>query len=56
MGTHRTIGLYPDFREFIKLMNSERGEYLLLGGYAVNYYGHHRYTGGSAGKQGCERA
>ncbi len=44
MGTHRTIDLFPDFKELIKLLNSEGVRYLLLGGYAVNYYGHHRAT------------
>jgi hypothetical protein len=37
--------LDPNFREFIELMNSEGVRYLLLGGYAVNFHGHHRFTG-----------
>ena len=44
MGTQDRINLAPDFKEFIELLNSENVEYLLLGGYAVNYYGHHRFT------------
>lgn len=32
-----TILLPPDFKEFLKLLNSERIEYLLVGGYAVGY-------------------
>ena len=39
-----TIRLPPDFRDFLKLLNSNRVEYLLIGGYAVNYYGFSRAT------------
>lgn len=45
MATPKKISLDPDFREFIRLLNSEGVRYLLLGGYAVNYHGHHRFTG-----------
>jgi predicted nucleotidyltransferase len=38
------ITLFPDFKEFIELLNSEGVRYLMLGGYAVNLYGHHRST------------
>src|SRR5436305_2705910 len=34
-----------DLREFLKLLNSARVEYLLIGGYAVGYYGYPRATG-----------
>ena len=37
--------LPPDFKDFLKLLNRHRVEYLLIGGYAVNYYGYHRTTG-----------
>jgi hypothetical protein len=40
-----TIRLPPDFREFFQLLNSELIEYLLVGGYAVGYYGYPRATG-----------
>ena len=40
-----TIQLPPDFKEFLKLLNSNRVEYLVIGGYAVNYYGFPRATG-----------
>jgi hypothetical protein len=40
-----TIQLPPDFREFLKFLDSEKVEYLLVGGYAVGYYGHPRTTG-----------
>jgi predicted nucleotidyltransferase len=33
-----------DLREFLKLLNSARVEYLLIGGYAVAYYGYPRAT------------
>src|SRR6516165_8615376 len=33
-----------DLREFLKLLNSARVEYLLVGGYAVAYYGYPRAT------------
>lgn len=33
-----------DFKEFLKLLNSNRVEYLLIGGYAVAYYGYPRAT------------
>ena len=39
------IRLPPDFREFLRLLNSHRVEYLLIGGYAVGYYGYPRPTG-----------
>ena len=39
-----TIRLHPDFREFLKLLNAARVEYLLIGGYAVGYYGYSRTT------------
>jgi predicted nucleotidyltransferase len=38
------ISLPEDFIEFLKLLNSKGVEYLLIGGFAVNYYGHHRAT------------
>ena len=31
-----------DFKEFLKLFNEKRVEYLLIGGYAVGYYGYVR--------------
>ena len=39
------IQLPPDFKEFLQLLNSEKVEYLLVGGYAVGYYGYPRATG-----------
>ncbi len=40
-----TIQLPPDFKEFFKLLNLEKTEYLLVGGYAVIHYGYVRATG-----------
>ena len=39
-----TIQLPPDFREFLRLLNSERVEYLVVGGHAVGFHGHPRAT------------
>ena len=36
--------LPPDFRDFLKLLNSRKIKYLLIGGYAVGYYGYPRAT------------
>ena len=38
------LQLAPDFKEFLKLLNSHRVEYLLVGGYAVAYHGYPRAT------------
>jgi hypothetical protein len=40
-----TIRLPPDFREFCEFLNSEKVEYLIVGGHAVGYYGYPRATG-----------
>lgn len=34
-----------DFKEFLKLLNENSVKYLLIGGYAVGYYGYPRPTG-----------
>ncbi len=39
-----TPALASDFKEFLKLLNSSRVEYLLIGGYAVGIYGYIRAT------------
>jgi len=39
------IKLHPDFKDFLKLLNSNGVKYLLVGGYAVGYYGYPRATG-----------
>ena len=33
-----------DFREFIRLLNKNKVKYLIVGGYAVAFHGHPRYT------------
>lgn len=37
--------LHPDFKDFLRLLNSREVRYLVVGGYAVGYYGHPRATG-----------
>ena len=39
------IELHPDFKEFLRLLNSHEVRYLLVGGYAVGYHGYPRATG-----------
>ena len=39
-----TIPLPPDFKEFLKLLNANKVDYLVIGGYAVNYHGYSRAT------------
>ena len=36
--------LPQDFKDFLRLLNSNGVEYLLIGGYAVGYYGYSRAT------------
>ncbi|MBC8504919.1 MAG: hypothetical protein H8D34_08690 [Chloroflexi bacterium] len=36
--------LNPDFKEFIQLLNANEVRYLVIGGYAVAFHGHPRYT------------
>lgn len=40
-----SIELHPDFKDFLRLLNSHGVEYLMVGGYAVGYYGYPRATG-----------
>lgn len=37
--------LNEDFKEFVALLNSNRLEHVIVGGYALAAYGHPRYTG-----------
>lgn len=39
-----TTRLPPDFRDFLRLLNSNGVEYLVIGGYAVGYHGYPRAT------------
>ena len=39
------ILLPPDLKDFLRLLNLNAVEYLLVGGYAVGYYGYPRATG-----------
>jgi len=38
------IGLPQDFKDFLRLLDAEGVEYLLIGGYAVAYHGYPRAT------------
>jgi len=38
------LTLPPDFKEFLKLLTEHNVRYLLIGGYAVGYYGYARAT------------
>jgi len=38
------MALNKDFKEFIELLNSNKVKYLVVGGYAVAFHGHPRYT------------
>jgi predicted nucleotidyltransferase len=40
-----TSQIPSDFKEFLRLLNENKVEYVLIGGYAVNYYGYVRPTG-----------
>jgi predicted nucleotidyltransferase len=44
LSTMARLRFPADLREFLKLLNSARVEYLLIGGYAVAYYGYPRAT------------
>ena len=37
--------LNQDFKEFIELLNNHNVKYMVVGGYAVGYHGHPRFTG-----------
>lgn len=39
-----TTQLPQDFKEFLQLLNANKVEYLLIGGYAVGYHGYPRAT------------
>ena len=39
------VELHPDFKDFLKLLNSHEVEYLVVDGYAVGYHGYPRATG-----------
>ena len=37
--------LHKDLREFVELLNSLKVEYVVVGGHAVAFHGHPRFTG-----------
>jgi predicted nucleotidyltransferase len=44
-GLTMELALPNDFKEFLRLLNENRVEYLLIGGYAVSFHGYPRATG-----------
>ena len=40
----RKMTIAPDFREFAACLNAREVHYLIVGGYAVAFHGHPRYT------------
>ncbi len=36
--------LHPDWKEFLRLLNSHGVEYLIVGAHALAFHGHPRYT------------
>jgi hypothetical protein len=38
------MNLSQDFKEFVELLNANEVKYLVIGGYAVAFHGHPRYT------------
>jgi hypothetical protein len=39
------ISLSKDFKEFIELLNNNKAEFIVVGGYAVGFHGYVRFTG-----------
>lgn len=39
------MDLHPDWKEFLRLLNSHEVEYLVVGAHALAWYGHPRLTG-----------
>lgn len=37
--------IFPDFKEWFELLNKHKVDYLIVGGYAVAFYGAPRFTG-----------
>ena len=44
IGLRTTMTIAPDFREFAACLNACEVRYLIVGGYAVAFHGHPRYT------------
>ena len=40
-----TMDIHPDFKELLELLNANHVEYLIVGGYALAFYGNPRFTG-----------
>ena len=42
--TTAKMTIAPEFREFVAFLNAHEVRYLIVGGYAVAFHGHPRYT------------
>ena len=49
------IKLHQDFKDFLKLLNSNEIEYLLIGGYAVGFHGYAALDAGDWRHDLCRR-
>jgi len=38
------MNIHPDFEELLRLLEEHRVDYMIVGGYAVAYHGHPRFT------------
>jgi hypothetical protein len=38
------MNIHPDFEELLRLLEEREIEYMIVGGYAVAYHGHPRFT------------
>jgi hypothetical protein len=38
------MNTHPDFEDLLRLLEGQRVEYMIVGGYAVAYHGHPRFT------------
>ncbi len=38
------MNIHPDFEELLRLLEGHGVEYIIVGGYAVAYHGHPRFT------------
>lgn len=44
MSTKSTPSTHPDFEDFLRLLEEQRVDYMIVGGYAVAFHGFPRFT------------